>query len=122
MLNSKMEKKFQEMVMESIDLAEQEKIAKAFIEAEDVAGQPEPQYEAIDKPSHYKLCGEDTMPMLEKILGTEGYLGFLQGNTLKYRLRVGKKKGNSIEQDIAKALYYEELYNKFIRENTPDEK
>ncbi len=173
MLNSKQEKKFQEMVKEGVELMEQEKIAKAFIEAEDVAGQsepqlkqrvktapgidgevkrfgsfqeefddvsfingipqnmkgwnhlpniediPEPQHEAVDKPSHYHFFGMDTMPMLEKILGTEGYLGFLKGNALKYRLRVGKKKGNSIEQDVAKAMYYEDLYNDFVNENTP---
>ncbi len=39
MLNSKQEKKFQEMVKEGVELMEQEKIAKAFIEAEDTAGQ-----------------------------------------------------------------------------------
>ncbi len=189
MLNAKQEKEFQEMVEESVELMEQEKIAKAFIEAEDVAGQSEPQVkqrvktapgiegevkrfgcfreefngvpftenipklqviptdadvsegwnrlrdlpkghptihpkkeprsEAVNKPSHYHFFGIDTMPMLEKILGTEGYLGFLQGNALKYRLRVGKKAGNSIEQDVAKAMYYEDLYNDFVNENTP---
>ncbi len=84
-----------------------------------IDGEPEPQHEAVDKPSHYNFFGIDTMPMLEKILGTEGYLGFLQGNALKYRLRVGKKKGNSIEQDVAKAMYYEDLYNNFVLKNTP---
>ncbi len=157
MLNAKQEKEFQEMVQEGAELMEQEKIAKAFIEAEDVAGQsepqmiqrvktapgingevkrfgsfreefngipftdgePEPQTNLISKPSHYNFFGEDTMPTLEKILGTEGYLGFLKGNALKYRFRAGKKKGNSIEQDIAKAVYYEDLYNNFTLENTP---
>jgi len=73
----------------------------------------------VEKPLHYHFFGEDTMPMIEKILGTEGYLGFLKGNALKYRLRVGKKEGNSIEKDIAKAMYYEKLYNDFVKENTP---
>ncbi len=74
-------------------------------------------YDNIKKPSHYKFFGEDSMAMIEKILGTEGYLGFLKGNALKYRVRAGKKD-NTIA-DIDKALYYEELYNKFVKENTP---
>jgi len=94
----------------------------------DTAGQPDiPEPTAIKeiviesdviKPSHYKFFGYDTMPMIEGILGTEGYLGFLKGSSLKYRLRCGKKKGNSIEQDIAKAMYYEKLYDIFMKENT----
>ncbi len=75
--------------------------------------------DAIEKPSHYHFFGEDTMPMIEKILDTAGYLGFLKGNALKYRLRVGKKEGNSISNDVAKAIYYEKLYNDFVKENTP---
>jgi len=73
----------------------------------------------IEKPSHYNFFGKDTMPLIEKILGTIGYLGFLKGNALKYRLRVGKKEGNSISNDVAKALYYEKLYDDFVRDNTP---
>ncbi len=71
----------------------------------------------IEKPSHYNFFGEDSMPLIEKILGTEGYLGFLKGNALKYRIRAGKK--GKTEDDIKKAIYYEELYNDFIRENSP---
>ncbi|RKX85198.1 MAG: hypothetical protein DRP57_04320 [Spirochaetes bacterium] len=73
----------------------------------------------IVKPSHYRLCGEDSMPLIEKILGTEGYLAFLKGNVLKYRIRCGKKKGQSIEKDVAKAMYYEELYDNFVIQNQP---
>ncbi len=76
-------------------------------------------YESINRPSHYNLCGSDTMAAIEKILGTEAYLGFLCGNVWKYRIRCGKKDGSNIEQDIKKALYYEKLYDDFVRENTP---
>ncbi len=74
-------------------------------------------YNQIEKPSHYNLCGSDTMTTIEKILGTEGYLGFLKGNVWKYRIRAGKK--GKTEDDINKAIYYENLYNEFVRENTP---
>ena len=73
----------------------------------------------VKKPSHYHFFGEDSMPMIEKILGTEGYLGFLKGNALKYRIRCGKKKGNNVVNEINKALYYEELYNTFVMKNRP---
>ncbi len=76
-------------------------------------------YEMVNQPSHYMLCGSETMPMIEKILGTEGYLGFLKGSALKYRFRASKKPGNSTTQDIEKAMYMENLYNDFIRENSP---
>ena len=94
-------------------------------EAERVAGQSDIEptmvkpYNQIKKPSHYNLCGSDTMATIEKILGTEGYLGFLCGNTWKYRIRMGKKQGVSVEQDLKKAMYYEKLYNDFVEKNTP---
>ncbi len=75
--------------------------------------------EGVAKPSHYNICGCDSMPMIEKILGTEAYLGFLCGNVWKYRIRVGKKQSAGILSDIKKALYYEKLYNDFVKRNTP---
>ncbi len=132
MLNNSDRVKFEKMVLESLGYTD---------EAEKVAGQTEPKadfiplddeffdhmfepamvkpYEMVNQPSHYMLCGSETMPMIEKILGTEGYLGFLKGSALKYRFRASKKPGNSTTQDIEKAMYMENLYDNFVRENTP---
>ncbi len=134
MLNEQDRIEFEKMVLEGMGfkdevekVAGQQDIEPTFIPTGD--NFPEPNFERIfepamtqpynniEKPSHYKFFGEDSMPLIEKILGTEGYLGFLKGNALKYRIRAGKKD-NTIA-DIDKALYYEELYDNFIRENTP---
>ena len=58
-------------------------------------------------PDHYK--GEtEAWEIMVAIYGEEEYKIFCKLNALKYRLRAGKKEGNSAEQDIAKALWYEE--------------
>ena len=87
--------------------------------AEHKAAQKPTEEDDIAKPSHYNICGCDSMPMIEKILGTEAYLGFLCGNVWKYRIRVGKKQDAGILSDVKKALYYEKLYNDFVKRNTP---
>ncbi len=128
MLNETQQKEFEEMVNESIeDLSEPQCDEYIPLNGEEppsirYAGRDETMvkpYEFVNKPKHYQLCGSETMPMIEQILGTEGYLAFLKGSALKYRFRAAKKPGNSVEQDIAKAMYMENLYNNFVRENTP---
>ena len=79
----------------------------------------EPTTEKIKNPNHYKFFGKDSMPILERVLSTEELIGFWKGNALKYRLRAAKKPGNSVEQDIKKAMYYESLYDEFVKQNTP---
>jgi len=43
----------------------------------------------------------------EKIFGTYETMVYCEMNALKYRLRVGKKKDQPIDQEIAKAEWYE---------------
>ena len=106
------------------------------MEHEQIAGQPdngreltfeehiknhekEEKYEMIKKSTHYNFFGKQAIDVIERTLSTEGYLGFLEGNALKYRLRAGNgKPGGSIDEDLMKAFYYEGLYNKFVKENT----
>ncbi len=77
-------------------------------------------YEMVQKPQHYQWFGKQAIDVIEATLSTEGYLGFLEGNALKYRLRAGNgKPGGSIDEDLMKAFYYEGLYNKFVEQNTP---
>lgn len=64
--------------------------------------------------AHYKNCALEPLPIMEKILTKEEYIGFIKGNIIKYRLRAGYKD-NAID-DIQKALYYEDIY-KGIKEN-----
>ena len=69
----------------------------AFILKEDV----------VNEPNHYKLFGTvEVIDMIKELLTEEEFKGYLKGNCLKYRLRAGKK--DNVEQDIAKAMRYEQ--------------
>ena len=66
-----------------------------------------PTEDPVDNPSHYKLFGTiEVIDMIKELLTEEEFRGYLKGNCLKYRLRAGKK--DNIEQDIKKAMKYEE--------------
>lgn len=58
----------------------------------------------VNKPSHYQLdCGVESIKIIEKILGKEGFVAFCLGNILKYLIRAEKK--NKLE-DYKKAAKY----------------
>ena len=71
------------------------------------------------RPSYYRWHDMEVLEVVEKALTTEEYLGFLKGTDLVYRLRAGKKPDNSVEQDIKKAMQFEDFYRKFKAENQP---
>jgi len=65
----------------------------------------------VERPSHYQLSdGIEAIQVIASALTKEEFHGYCLGNTLKYRLRAGKK--NEIGEDINKANYYQELYKK----------
>lgn len=72
----------------------------------------------INKPNHYHGVGIDPISLGEKIFTEEEMLGFYKMNVLKYRMRAGKKEGNSEEQDLKKAEFYEkkikDVYNERV--------
>ena len=74
------------------------------------------------RPGYYRWHDMEVLEVVEKALTTEEYLGFLKGTDLVYRLMAGKKTNNSVEQDIDKAMQFEEFYHKFKAENTPPKK
>lgn len=59
----------------------------------------------VSNPNHYKLDGLDieVKDILKSVLGTVGFLGFYQGNIIKYILRAKKKNGL---EDYKKARQY----------------
>ena len=77
----------------------------------------EVQSDPVNHPRHYQWFDTEVINVMKKVLTTEEYLGFLKGNSLKYRMRAGRK--NTVFEDIRKAMFYEDLYQKFVRENTP---
>ena len=98
------------------EIYEREKLMKQNQEpTEDV-----PKEDGVVNPSHYDLFPDTTvMDVLEKVLNTEELIGFWKGNAIKYRLRLGKKKGQSAVKDLQKAKYYEEMLFNFWTENQP---
>lgn len=61
-------------------------------------------------PSHYN--GMQVMDQMIAVFGLEKVRAFCEVNSFKYRMRAGKKKDNPIDQDIKKALWYEEQLQK----------
>lgn len=61
--------------------------------------------DVTSSPTHYKLDGLDieVKDILKSVLGTVGFLGFYEGNIIKYILRASKKNGL---EDYKKARQY----------------
>ena len=104
-----------------------EELERSKVEAEDVAGQPEPitsrvdKKDAVNQPSHYDWFGDTAYNIISKILTFEELIGALKFNSLKYRMRAGEKT-DSCTQDIEKAKWYENKYNELVYENTQNMK
>ena len=65
----------------------------------------------VKSPSHYHLMdGVESIEIIARSMTLEQWKGFCLGNILKYRIRAGKK--DSLQQDIDKANFYGELYEK----------
>lgn len=61
--------------------------------------------DVISHPDHYKLNGLDieVRDVIKSVLGTIGFIGFYEGNIIKYILRANKKNGL---EDYKKAQQY----------------
>lgn len=58
----------------------------------------------VNNPNHYKLgCGIESIEIIKKVLGTQGFVAFCLGNILKYLIRAKKKNG---KEDYKKAAKY----------------
>lgn len=64
--------------------------------------------DAVINPNHYDMMGANTIEILAAAMTEAEWRGFCLGNTLKYRIRAGKK--DNLQQDIDKANNYERLY------------
>ncbi len=64
--------------------------------------------DAVINPNHYDMMGANTIEILAAAMTKAEWRGFCLGNTLKYRIRAGKK--DDLKQDIDKANNYERLY------------
>jgi len=63
-------------------------------------------YEHINHPKHYNTFGKEVIDMMVDIWGVENTITFCEMNAFKYKMRLGEKPGQPIEQDLNKANWY----------------
>tara|TARA_R100000315_G_C5144946_1_gene82879 strand:+ start:292 stop:642 length:351 start_codon:yes stop_codon:yes gene_type:complete len=63
-------------------------------------------YDDINKPEHYNNGSMECIDAIRGMLSHEEYIGYLRGNSLKYRWRF-RYKGRPVE-DLRKARWYED--------------
>ena len=59
-------------------------------------------------PSHYKSMDKEVWEIMVMVWGKEAFIKHCEMTAFKYRMRAGKKSGNSVEQDMNKAKWYED--------------
>lgn len=70
-------------------------------------------YEYVSHPSHYNTYDVETVEMIDRIWGHFIASKWCEINAFKYRMRLGNKPDNSIDQDIKKEQTYLSLYKKY---------
>jgi hypothetical protein len=63
-------------------------------------------YEMVNHPTHYNNYEKEVIDMIESIWGTYLAAMWCEITAFKYRMRMGTKPGNSIDQDINKERWY----------------
>ena len=68
-------------------------------------------YNNVNHPSHYNQGQTECIDAIEAMLSVEEYIGYLRGNSMKYRWRFRYKNGL---EDLNKAQWYEKRLTKFM--------
>lgn len=82
------------------------KILEAGKRAGKIATGKDAEYEMVNHPSHYNQYDIEVIDMIIKIWGPEAAALWCDITAFKYRMRMGTKPDNSIEQDIKKEQWY----------------
>ena len=72
------------------------------------------QYNNVNNPAHYNQGRTECIDAIEAMLSIEEYIGYLRGNSMKYRWRFRYKNGF---EDLNKAQWYEKRLTKFMEDN-----
>lgn len=67
-------------------------------------------YEMVNHPSHYNNYDVETIEMIRSIWGDAATALWCEITAFKYRMRLGEKPENSVEQDLAKEKWYLDKY------------
>ena len=68
----------------------------------------------VNNPPHYNKGAIECIDAIEAMLTHEEYIGYLRGNSLKYRWRFRYKNG---VQDLEKAKWYEQRLMETLKQN-----
>lgn len=63
-------------------------------------------YEQVNHPNHYNQYSIEVIDMMIAIFGEEKTADWCEMTAYKYRMRMGTKPDNSIDQDLAKEKWY----------------
>jgi hypothetical protein len=63
-------------------------------------------YEHVNHPSHYNSFSKEVIDMMIDIWGVENTIVFCEMNAFKYKMRMGEKPNQPLEQDYKKAKWY----------------
>ena len=72
-------------------------------------------YEHVDHPVHYNNYDVEAIDMMEAIWGPEETAIFCKLNAFKYRMRMGTKPDNNINQDLEKEKWYLNKYHELLK-------
>jgi hypothetical protein len=67
---------------------------------------PNNNYEHVNHPKHYNTFSKEVINMMIDIWGIETTIAFCEMNAFKYKMRMGDKPDQSLEQDAKKASWY----------------
>jgi hypothetical protein len=63
-------------------------------------------YEHVNHPKHYNNFSMEVIDMMQMIWGIEKTIAFCEMNAFKYKMRMGDKPNQPLEQDAKKAKWY----------------
>lgn len=72
----------------------------------------------VNHPKHYTEGKYECIEILEDILGSVGYTGYLRGNIMKYMWRYTSKNG---VEDLRKARWYLDTLISYLDDNFPQD-
>jgi hypothetical protein len=64
------------------------------------------EYNYVNHPSHYNTFSKEVIDMMVDIWGIKNTIIFCEMNAFKYRMRIGDKPDQPIEQDVNKSKWY----------------
>jgi len=64
------------------------------------------EYEHVNHPNHYNTFSKEVIDMMVDIWGIDKTIAFCEMNAFKYKMRMGDKPNQPLEQDAKKAKWY----------------